>query len=83
MKKLNQILNILISALIGVFIGNCIFTAMDYRMNPAFYAAQSAPWYTGLLTEGIFVLAALAIVLVVKLVLAKKGKNQKKQDPHP
>lgn len=83
MKKLNKILNILISVLIGIFIGNCIFTVMDYRMNPALYAAQSAPWYLGILTEGIFVLAALAIFLVVKLVLAQKGKTSKKEDPHP
>ena len=82
MKKLNQFLNILLSILLGIFIGNCIFTVMDHQMNPAAYAAQSAPWYTGLLTQGLFVLAAVVIFMTVKILLAKKGKAQKKQDPH-
>lgn len=55
---------------------------MDHQMNPAAYAAQSAPWYTGLLTQGLFVLAAVVIFMTVKILLAKKGKAQKKQDPH-
>lgn len=81
MKKLNQFLNILLSILLGIFIGNCIFTVMDHQMNPAAYAAQSAPWYTGLLTQGLFVLAAVVIFMTVKILLAKKGKAQKNRTP--
>lgn len=72
MKKLNQFLNILLSILLGIFIGNCIFTVMDHQMNPAAYAAQSAPWYTGLLTQGLFVLAAVVIFMTVKIVCGQK-----------
>lgn len=81
MKKLNQFLNILLSILLGIFIGNCIFTVMDHQMNPAAYAAQSAPWYTGLLTQGLFVLAAVVIFMTVKILLAKKGKAPEKTGP--
>ena len=82
MKKLNQFLNILLSILLGIFIGNCIFTVMDDQMNPAAYAAQSAPWYTGLLTQGLFVLAAVVIFMTVDPVGQKREGAEKTGPPY-
>lgn len=82
MKKLNQFLNILLSILLGIFIGNCIFTVMDHQMNPAAYAAQSAPWYTGLLDPRALCSGSSGHLYDRKDPVGQKGKAQKKQDPH-
>ncbi len=41
LKKLNGILNILISSLIGAFVGYDIYVYLDYRTHPGLYDMQS------------------------------------------
>lgn len=69
LKKLDGILNILISSLMGAFVGHAIYVYLDYRTYPGLYDMQSAPWYTGILYYGIFTIVPLIIAVIIKLFL--------------
>ena len=72
MKKLNHALNIIIGAFVGVFIGYAIYVVWDYNAHPQLYAAQLAPWYTGILLYGICALGVAVVCLVIKAVIRYK-----------
>ena len=42
MKKINAILNTIMGCFAGVFIGNSIYTFVDYKTHPALYEVNSA-----------------------------------------
>ena len=71
-KKINSVINTIMGAFVGVLIGYGIFLYLDYKNHPALYAAQSAPWYTGILVYGIGTLAILAICIGIKIILKRK-----------
>lgn len=81
-KKINQVINIIMAAFVGVFIGHGIFLYLDYKNHPDLYMIQSSPWYTGILVYGIGTLAVLTICIGIKIVLKRKTdkpfKNQNK-----
>lgn len=72
MKKLNHALNIIIGAFVGLLIGYAIYVVWDYNAHPQLYAAQSAPWYTGILLYGICALGVAVVCLVIKAVIRYK-----------
>ncbi len=47
--KINNFLNCLIGAFIGVFLARSVYTYWDYKTHPELYAVSSAPWYTTIL----------------------------------
>ncbi len=71
MKKLNQFLNILIGAFIGVFIGRGIYVYWDIKTHPDLYAAWSAPWYTYILVSGAVTLAVVVVAVIAKIIIKK------------
>ena len=71
-KKINQILNIIMGSFIGVFIGSGLYKYWDFQKYPDLYVIQSAPWYTGILINGLLVLVLLAVCMIVKVILMKK-----------
>lgn len=75
MKKLNHILNIIIGAFLGVFIGQGIYIVWDFKSNPELYAMQSAPWYTSILVHGVFTLVVLLVCIVIKSLIKYKQKK--------
>ena len=75
MKKLNNILNIVMGSFVGVFIGRGIYVLWDFKTHPGLYAMQSAPWYTSILVHGAFMLVVLLICFVIKAII--KYKKQK------
>lgn len=77
LKKWNNILNIVMGSLSGVFIGRVIFVCWDYKTHPGLYAMQSAPWYTGILVSGIYTLIALAITAAVKRIVQKQMRRKR------
>lgn len=81
-KKINQVINTIMAACVGVFIGHGISLYLDYKNHPDLYVIQSAPWYTGILVYGIGTLAVLVICVGIKIVLKRKTnksfKNQNK-----
>jgi len=74
LKKVNNILNIVIGSFIGVFIGHGIYVFWDYKTHPNLYAMQSAPWYTSILVYLIFTIVFLAVAIIIKLLIRRKLK---------
>ena len=75
MKKLNQFLNIVIGAFAGVFLGHGIYVVWNYQTNLELYAMQSAPWYTGILANGLLTLAVLMLCLGIKAMIKHKQNH--------
>ena len=75
-NRVNQILNTIICCSVGIFIGHGLTVFTDYRKYHDLYTMQSAPWYSSILTYGIFTAVIVAIALMIKAVIAhKKPKN--------
>lgn len=74
MKKLNDILNILICASIGVFIGHGAFVFWEYKTYPDLYALYSVPWYTSIQVYGIFTIIVVTVALALKQIIRRKQK---------
>ena len=75
MKKLNEVLNIIMGSFFGVFIGYSIYQYFDYKRNPGLYEIQSAPWYTGIKIYGLATLVILLIGIISKLLIKGKLRN--------
>ena len=76
MKKLNNLLNIIIGVCVGVFIGHGLYVTFDYCKNPELYAFQSAPWYTSILGYGGFTIAVAAVCIIIKLCFRYWDRNK-------
>ena len=76
MKTLNRILNIIIGAVVGVFIGHGIYVFWDFKTHPDLYAMRSAPWYTSILVAGIETAVVLVIAIIIKLIIRQRLKQQ-------
>ncbi len=74
MKKLNNLLNIVIGASIGTFIGGCIYQFWNYKTHPDLYAMASAPWYTSILVRGSIIAVIVIVAIIVKILIRKKIK---------
>ena len=72
LKKINQILNIIIGAFVGSLIGYSVYRMIDYHARPNLYAAQSAPWYTGILLQCAVTAVAVGIAAGIKLLIRNK-----------
>ena len=80
MKKINKFLNNFMGAFTGVFIGRSAYVIWNYKMHPQRYAMQSAPWYTGILVNGVITLVVLMICFLLRLGLKyykKRADSQK------
>lgn len=75
LKRMNQILNIIMGSFFGVFIGHGIYVYWDFRRHPDLYAMQSAPWYTGIMIYGMCTLVVLVVCFILKLIIQKKVKQ--------
>ena len=72
LKRINEIMNIVIGAAIGVFIGCGLYNFLDFKRHPELYAMQSAPWYTQLVPWGGVTIGIIAIAVIIKLIFRKK-----------
>ena len=75
MKKINIILNIIIMAFVGAFIGHGVYTVWDFKIHPELYLVQSAPWYTSILICGASTTIVLLICVVIKIIINHKFKQ--------
>ena len=69
MKKVLNLVNGIMGAFIGAFVGRVLFVVWDYKTDPGFYGMRSAPWYTTLLVEGAITLAILLACVVIKAII--------------
>ena len=72
LKKVNFVMNLAICAIVGAFAGYGVCVCWDRFSRPDFYAVQSAPWYTGILVNGLIAAAALAAAVIVKLIIRRR-----------
>ena len=72
LKRINNILNIVIGTFVGIFIGNAVYVFWDFNTRPGLYAMQSAPWYTSILLYGIFTAVVLIVSIIIKLIICFK-----------
>lgn len=72
LKKVNNILNIIIGSFAGVFIGQSIYKFWDYKTHPGLYVIQSAPWYTSILFSGLFTIVVIVVAILIKLIIRNK-----------
>ena len=73
-QKINRLLNCLIGGFIGVFLGSSLYKYGDFKANPELYEAMSAPWYSGLLIQGVVVAIVVGIAIIVKIILKQRAK---------
>ena len=76
MENANRIMNTIMGAFVGVFIGHGIYVFWDFKAHPDLYAMQSAPWYTSILLYGIATAVVLALAIITKLIIRQKLKQQ-------
>lgn len=74
MRRLNQIMDVILGSFLGIFVGHSIYECWNYYAHPDWYARQSAPWYSSILLYGAFTCAVLLIVLVCKWLIRRKRK---------
>ncbi len=67
--KLMDVLNGIMGAFTGVFLGHGILVFWRFKTRPELYAMQSAPWYTSILLYGAFTAVVLAVCLLIKMIL--------------
>lgn len=65
-KKIQRILNIIMSCFVGVFIGSGLYRYWHFRKYPELYFIQSAPWYTSIIVQGLLTLILLAICILLQ-----------------
>lgn len=73
MKTAVRIAWCVMGAFIGVLIGSGIWKYWDYKKHPEIYALNSAPWYTGLLLNGIVMLVIDIMGLIIIAVIKRKS----------
>ncbi|MEG0854806.1 MAG: hypothetical protein RSF82_13095 [Angelakisella sp.] len=76
LKKVNDILNIVMGSFVGVTIGHSIYKYLNYRKYPDLYAMQSAPWYSSILLYFGFTVVVLLICSIVKIIIKQKTSNK-------
>ncbi len=72
LKRINNILNIMIGVCFGVFTGYGVAVFLDYKTHPDLYVMRSAPWYTGILLHGIVAAAVLVVLIIIKFIIRLK-----------
>lgn len=76
MKKANKILNIIMCAILGLYVVDAAYVVLKYIINPQFFAMQSAPWYTSIWVDGVFTLIVLAVLFFIKTVIKLVYRNK-------
>lgn len=75
LKKLDMILNIVIGAFIGNFIGSGIYNFWHFKTYPDLYFVYPAPWYTSIFLCGAVTVIVVAVAAIIKLIIRKKSKK--------
>ena len=63
MKTIHKISGIFLWCVVGVFLGKSVYTYYDYTAHPGLYETWSAPWYTGILRDGVIAAVLIAVTL--------------------
>ena len=72
-QKIQKTVKVVLGLALGVFIGRSLWLRQDVQARPQAYAANSAPWYTPLLVEGLILLAVFLVGGAVWWFAGRKG----------
>lgn len=75
LKRFDRLLNLVIGCSIGAEIGYALYVYWEYRKYPLLYAMQSAPWYTGILVNGLAAVVISLVAVAAKCIINKKTKS--------
>ena len=76
MKTIHKISGIFLWCVVGVFLGKSVYTYYDYTAHPGLYETWSAPWYTGILRDGVISAVLIAVTLAVRWVIQRKMRKE-------
>lgn len=79
MKRLKRVLEIGIGVLTGAYIGLAFGDIQSYLRFRALYAADSAPWYTGLLVRTLFMLLIAVLWAAAYIAVRRRAGKQKRK----
>ena len=82
LKRINNILNIVIGANFGSFIGYAIYEFWDFKARPGLYAMLSAPWYAGVLIHGMVTAVVLIVSVIIKLTIRLRHPGHFSKQEH-
>ena len=74
-KNVYTLLKNLTGSIIGVYIGYCLATYIDYRRHSQLYAMQSASWYIELFPIGILTIFLCLILSGIRYLIKKKSNS--------
>ena len=72
MNRLYKVLKLLVHLTITYFIISSFYVVIRYITKPEAYIYYSAPWYTGILINGIISGIIVIILLVIMIIIKKK-----------
>lgn len=76
LKRLNNILNVVMGIAIVGMIGYAIYGYWEYQQYPEAYVAQSAPWYTSIVVYGVVTAIVLLLTMGLKCRIREKLNKQ-------
>lgn len=74
MKRVYNILKIVLWVSVGVFVGSSIYKYYDYKTHLDLYAMTSAPWYLSIEINALFTLIIIVVVSGLMWIVKKKMK---------
>ena len=83
MKRLHTLLNIMMGAFAGVFLGHSAYVVWQYKTHPQVYALWSAPWYTSILVYGTLTLGVEGICALLKALLKHFERRRRTDATEP
>ena len=76
LRRISRLLNVVMGAMAGTFLGKIVFDYLHFKRNPGLYETFSAPWYTGAVLYGAVVLTALVILVIIKLLVGRELRRR-------
>lgn len=61
-----MVIDITIAAIILMFIAFTVSQYLEFKFHPEINMLSSAPWYTGVMVFGVFVLLCLGLLLILR-----------------
>lgn len=74
MKKVYDILKVVLYCVVGIFLGNSFYQYYDYKVNPDLYNIQSAQWYLGIQINSIFTIFIIILIFAIMSWIKKRIK---------
>lgn len=75
LQRMNLFISFIMDCFIGAFFGYGIYVYLQYRGEPELFAAQSAPWYSSIIVDGIITLIMMTVCIISKVIIRRKMKS--------